>query len=155
MRFLALLIVHLAFQGCASSLPGVAAGDAGAGLSFLFMKDDRVLTLVTVSCGSSERWETRWTIAGETPETGITYGVAPEGMKTVVAPAFLGPHDGICKIEVHSRSKRSKTHIDESLFVLDPYIRSCETERSCAAIMLKSITGAASRILRTNGWPAA
>lgn len=149
-------MVYLALHGCALSLPGVAAGDAGDGHpSFLFMRDDRVLTSVTVSCKSGEHWETRWTITGETLETAIAYGVAPESMKTMVAASPLGPQDGICKIEVHSKGKRGKTHIDESLFVLDPYIRSCESERSCRAFMLRSITGATRRIYRTNSPPAA
>jgi hypothetical protein len=155
MRFLPLLNVCLVLQGCALVGRGVVAGDAGAGLSFLFLRDERVLTLVTVSCKSDKHWETRWTISGVTPETGIVYGVAPEGMKTMVVAKSVGPHDGICKVEVHSRRKHGKTHIDESLFVLEPYIRSCQSERSCEAFMLQAITDATPRTSRTDAWPAA
>jgi hypothetical protein len=154
MRLLPLLAVCLTLQACAISSP-IVAGDAGAGPSFLFMRDDRLVTFLKVACDSGGYWQTLWTITGETSEKAIAYGVAPEGMKTIISATPLQAQGQICKVEIHSQSKSGKDHVDKSLWVLDPNVQSCQSERSCAKLILESITEATPSIYRPSNWPAA
>lgn len=136
-RMSLVLVIPIALQGCATS---IVAGGTPEAPSFLMLRDDRLLTSVTVACELDDGyWQTQWKISGETTSTAIDYGVAPKGMTTFVAAAPMKARGQICRVEVHSKSKSGKTFVDKSLWVLDPYVTSCGSERQCSAIVRKSI----------------
>jgi hypothetical protein len=151
MRIALMVVIQFALQGCVA--PIVAGGTPDAP-SFLILRDDRLLTSLTVACEPDGHWQTQWEISGETTSTAIEYGVAPEGMTTIVAAAPIRPRGQICNVEVHSRNKSGKTFVDKSLWILDPYVRSCGSERSCATIIRKSITDATPHVPRMNALSA-
>lgn len=140
MRIALVLVIQFALQGCVAY---IAAGPAPDGPSFLILRDDRLLTSLTVACepaGPDGSWQTQWKISGETTWTAIDYGVAPEGMTTIVSAAPIKPSGQICSVETHSKSKSGKTFVDKSLWILDPFVRSCGSMRSCKSIINESVT---------------
>lgn len=137
-RLAVAFFLQLALQGC-GALPVVAGGTPDAP-SFMVLRDGLLLTSVTVACESGGAWQTQWQISGETTSNAIEYGVVPQGMTTVVAPAPIRSQGQICSVEVHVKRKSGKPAVGKSLWVLDPIVRSCRTERSCIDFMRDSIT---------------
>jgi len=140
------LFLPVALEGCAP-LPVIAGGPPEAP-SFMVMRDEPVLTSFTVACGSGRDWETQWKINGETTAKVIDYGVAPKGMTTIVAAAPIRPQGQICRAEVQLKGKSGKTFVRKSLWVLDPAVESCRSEKSCIAIIVSGITDATPHIPR-------
>jgi hypothetical protein len=152
MRISLVLVVQFALQGCVAS---IVAGGTPDAPSFLILRDDRLLTSLTVACEPDGHWQTQWKISGEATSNAIEYGVVPEGMTTVVAAAPIKPQGQICSVEVHSKNKSGKTFVDKSLWILDPYVRSCGSERSCTTLIRNSITDASPGTPRGNAQFAA
>jgi hypothetical protein len=139
--WVAMLIAGAALQGC-TSVPVVAGGESGAP-SFLILADNRLLTSLTVACEETGgSWRTLWVITGESNVTAIEYGEIPKGMETVVAATPIDSGTALCSVEVHTKGKRGKTVVSKSLWILDPYVRSCRPRQRCRELIIDSVTDA-------------
>ena len=155
-RLAFLFLIGAALQGCIGSLPVVAGPDNSGAPSFSILRDDRLITAIAVACEENDgSWKTLWQVAGVSDVTAIEYGVAPRGMDTIVPASPIDSQRSLCSIEVHAKGKKGGTYSNRSLWILEPNVMSCRSERRCMDILRQEITDARPRGFSAHQWSAA